>query len=88
LFLTCAKRRTIFGSTSYNPISRFVKEIPNDLLEGYEEAFVSKKDDFEDSGYKWEYGFGKNSDNSKVKTYNADSYKIPSGVSAKSATDE
>ena len=28
LFLTCAKRRTIFGSTSYNAISRFVKEIP------------------------------------------------------------
>ena len=55
LFLTCAKRRTIFGSTSYNPISRFVKEIPADLLEGYEEAFVSKRDEFEDSGYKWEY---------------------------------
>ena len=35
LFLTCAKRRTIFGSTSYNAISRFVKEIPEELLEGY-----------------------------------------------------
>ena len=23
LFLTCSKQRTIFGSTSYNPVSRF-----------------------------------------------------------------
>ena len=36
LFLTCAKRRTIFGSTSYNAISRFVKEIPEELLNGYD----------------------------------------------------
>ena len=39
LFLTCSKQRTIFGSTSYNQTSRFLKEIPEDLLEGYEEAF-------------------------------------------------
>ena len=26
LFLTCSKQRTIFGSTSYNPVSRFIKE--------------------------------------------------------------
>ena len=83
LFLTCAKRRTIFGSTSYNPISRFVKEIPEELLEGHEEAFSTKRDNFEDSGYKWEYGFGKNTPDSKVKTYNIDSYKIPVGTVAK-----
>ena len=83
LFLTCAKRRTIFGSTSYNPISRFVKEIPSDLLEGYEEAFASKKDEFEDSGYKWEYGFGRKNELSSIKTYNLDSYKVQ--VGAKSA---
>ena len=39
LFLTCSKQRTIFGSTSYNPTSRFLNEIPEELLEGYEEAF-------------------------------------------------
>ena len=39
LFLTCSKQRTIFGSTSYNPTSRFLNEIPQDLLEGYEETF-------------------------------------------------
>ena len=85
LHLTCAKRRTIFGSTSYNPISRFINEIPEELLDGYEEAVSPKKHEFSDSGYKWEYGFGKNnakSDNS-IKTYSLDSYKIPVGVGAK-----
>ena len=64
LYLTCAKRRTIFGSTSYNAISRFVNEIPKDLLNGYEEAFEEKEEEFNDSGYRWEYGTS-----SKVKTY-------------------
>ena len=64
LYLTCAKRRTIFGSTSYNAISRFVSEIPQDLLNGYAEAFESKEEEYKDSGYKWEYGAS-----SKVKTY-------------------
>ena len=81
LFLTCAKRRTIFGSTSYNPISRFVKEIPEELLEGYEETISPKKQEFNDSSYKWEYGLGKSE--SKVKTYNVDSYKVPVGAGAK-----
>lgn len=88
LFLTCAKRRTIFGSTSYNPISRFIKEIPEDLLEGHEEAFAPKKQEFEDSGYKWEYGFNKNSESSRVKTYSVDSYKIPVGATASSTSSD
>ena len=25
LFLTCSKQRTVFGSTSYNPVSRIFK---------------------------------------------------------------
>ncbi len=32
LFLSCASRRMTYGKTSYNPVSRFVKEIPMDLL--------------------------------------------------------
>ncbi|MGM9928328.1 MAG: DNA helicase PcrA [Bacillus sp. (in: firmicutes)] len=32
LFLTNAKMRTLFGRTSYNPSSRFIDEIPSDLL--------------------------------------------------------
>ena len=58
LFLTCANMRKIFGSTSYNPPSRFLKEIPKDLLDGYDEVFEDRKreDSFEDSGYSWKYG--------------------------------
>ena len=70
LFLTCAKRRTIFGSTSYNAISRFINEIPGDLLEGYDELDSNKTKDFEDFSYKWEYG---KSGASNVKTYNINS---------------
>ncbi len=70
LFLTCSKQRTIFGSTSYNPVSRFLKEIPQELLEGYEEVFGEdtnhKSQIFKDSSYSWFYG-SKNGGN--VKTY-------------------
>lgn len=33
LYLTCAKSRTLFGNTTYNRTSRFIDEIPGDLLE-------------------------------------------------------
>ncbi len=73
LFLTCSKQRTIFGSTSCNPVSRFLKEIPKELLDGYDEAIGEesiKEDNFEDSKYSWTYG-SKNSGTIK-------SYKIGS----------
>ncbi len=38
LFLTNAKMRTLFGRTNMNPPSRFIKEIPVELLEGLEPA--------------------------------------------------
>lgn len=69
LYLTCSKQRTIFGSTSYNPTSRFLNEIPKELLEGYEEVFEStrtKEKSFTDSNYSWTYG---SANNGKVKTY-------------------
>ena len=86
LFLTCSKQRTIFGSTSYNPTSRFLKEIPEDLLEGYKEAFGESKKDhknkiFEDSKFTWSYG---SKDNGNIKTYKIDS-KEPA-VAAKSTS--
>ena len=68
LFLTCSKQRTIFGSTSYNQISRFLQEIPEELLEGYEEAFgetTNKDRMFKDSSYNWTYG----NNAGKVKSY-------------------
>ncbi len=32
LYLTAAFERTIFGSTTYNIVSQFIKEIPKDLI--------------------------------------------------------
>ena len=69
LHLSCAKHRTIFGSTSYNSISRFVGEIPEELLEGYNEINTSKGESFEDSSYGWSYGTNYAG---KVKTYKFD----------------
>ena len=75
LFLTCSRQRTIFGSTSYNPVSRFLKEIPQELLEGDEDVFgdetgkTNKDKIFEDSPFSWTYA-GKNSGN--IKTYKID----------------
>ena len=70
LFLTCSKQRTVFGSTSYNPTSRFLQEIPEELLEGYQEAFGepdnNKNQMFKDSKYTWTYG---SKDNGDIKTY-------------------
>ncbi len=69
LFLTCSKQRTIFGSTSYNPLSRFLQEIPEELLEGYEQAFgqtSNKVEMFRDSSYTWTYG---SKNNGNIKTY-------------------
>ena len=68
LYLTCAQRRSIFGSTSYNAVSRFVTEIPKELLEGYE-TIENKKEEFKDNGYKWEYG---KTVGSHIKTYKID----------------
>ncbi|NRD77693.1 DNA helicase PcrA [Bacillus sp. BRMEA1] len=36
LFLTNAQMRTLFGRTNMNPASRFISEIPEELLEGVE----------------------------------------------------
>ena len=62
LYLTCSKQRTIFGSTSYNPVSRFLQEIPEELLEGYEEAFGQTSN----KSYAWTYG---SKNNSAIKSY-------------------
>ena len=69
LFLTCAKRRTIFGSTSYNQVSRFINEIPQNLLDGSQNLQNNKKEEFEDTKYEWKYG------NSKLNTYSDETVK-------------
>ena len=88
LYLTCSKQRTIFGSTSYNPVSRFLKEIPEDLLEGYKEAFGeednNKNQMFKDSNYTWTYG---SKDNGNIKTYKiGEKESVGVGAFAKSNT--
>jgi DNA helicase-2/ATP-dependent DNA helicase PcrA len=38
LYITNARMRTLYGRTNMNPISRFVQEIPEELVEGIEQA--------------------------------------------------
>lgn len=42
LTITCAKQRMIRGETQYNKVSRFVKEIPLELLGGKAPLFREK----------------------------------------------
>ena len=70
LHLTCAKHRTIFGSTSYNAVSRFIKEIPDNLLDGVVNNDQEEK--FNDMPYNWEYG---KTPAGKVTTYKFDEAK-------------
>ena len=71
LFLTCSKQRTIFGSTSCNQVSRFLKEIPSELLDGYDKALGEKQEIniFGDSKYSWTYG---SKENGNIKSYKID----------------
>ena len=68
LFLTCARQRTIFGSTSCNGVSRFLKEIPANMLDGYEALEDRSSSRYSgESNYEWEYG------NSRKNSY----YDVP-----------
>ena len=91
LFLTCSKQRTIFGSTSCNSISRFLKEIPKELLDGYEtissdESSKGQRDIFADSKYSWTYGSKNAMQNaSKIKSYSVNDVQesVPSVAASK-----
>lgn len=48
LTLTCARQRMIRGETQYNPVSRFVKEIPAQLLDN--RPFAEQRRDYEEYG--------------------------------------
>jgi len=75
LFMTCAKQRTIFGSTSCNNPSRFLKEIPSSMLEGAEEALSQREsrydsqDRYSSDRLEWKYGKSKNFFNTPVTSY-------------------
>ena len=85
LFMTCSKVRTTYGSTSYNNPSRFLKEIPSELLEGKDEVFENysqKQDRFSEySNFEWSYGNRKSNNSwnkNPMKTYSTNDL----GVSA------
>src|SRR5690625_5623335 len=37
-YLTHTKMRTLYGRTNMNPVSRFIHEIPEDLIDGMEQS--------------------------------------------------
>ena len=83
LLLTCARQRTIFGSTSCNAVSRFLKEIPSAMLDGADEAFEDTPNSrFSNERYEWSYGRSSNYSNDFFNS-GITSYK-DSGVAAKS----
>ena len=77
LFMTCARSRTMFGSTSYNAISRFLKEVPEEMLS--DESTLSAENTlqgtFDNSDtFEWSYG------NSNVKKHNIGTRETSSKV--------
>ena len=84
LLLTCARQRTIFGSTSCNSVSRFLKEIPSNMLDGADEAFEdSPNSRFSDENYSWNYGRNNNNNSNNFFNSEVTSYR-ESSVTAKS----
>jgi len=82
LYLTNSKQRTTFGSTTHNPPSRFLQEIPKELLDGYDDAMTSsvkRESVFEDSNYTWSYG---NKNNGNIKTYKVEEPKFAASASS------
>ena len=83
LFLTCSKMRTVFGSTSCNAPSRFLEEIPQELLDGYEDSFgTGIKKPKEEREYAWTYGDGAGA--GKIKSYNINDIAGKTAVAASS----
>lgn len=70
LTLTCARARMIHGETQYNPVSRFVREIPKNLfdiaptpLKRYDDDYSYSRSDDSYSGFnRADSGFRRNSD--------------------------
>ncbi len=51
LIMTCAKARMLRGETQFNPVSRFVTEIPSECVEGYIPRRKKPSYDDYDEGY-------------------------------------
>ena len=74
LFMTCSKMRTTYGSTSVNPPSRFIKEIPNEMLEGKEEAFEENRSRLEEQDRFSEYGSSKKTSSNTFQFRSAETF--------------
>ncbi len=91
LFMTCARQRTIFGSTSCNNPSRFLKEIPVSMLEGAEEALEKKENRFEEQDKyglnrrEWKYGKSKEEYNSTITSYRSSENTVIGSKSSSSS---
>ena len=83
LHLTCARQRTIFGSTSCNQISRFLKEIPGTMLDGADEAFENSSVSRFSSNDRYEWSYGSSRSNSGLYGSSVSSYRDTT-VAAKS----
>ena len=88
LYLTCAKCRTVFGSTQYSKNSRFIDEIDPDCLEGKiekrsEYKWTEDEEDTEPFGYaRKDYSY---SSNSYGESRNSYGYGNPFGEAPKAA---
>jgi DNA helicase-2/ATP-dependent DNA helicase PcrA len=78
LTLTCARARMLRGETKYNPVSRFVYEIPDNLLDGRPKAIRRFGDDDDDDGY--------NDDDGPFADYGGRSGKYGSGYERSAIT--
>ncbi len=62
LTVTCARQRMIRGETQYNPVSRFVREIPDQLMDnrvpGVKKFSFSQEEEENYSGFSGFSGFG------------------------------
>ncbi|MBR3280962.1 MAG: DNA helicase PcrA [Clostridia bacterium] len=78
LYLTSARCRTVFGSTSYSMPSRFLTEIPKELYEGNIITSNTNRfdDDFYDDNRTWTYG-------TREKTYLTKEYEVANSFSDK-----
>ena len=96
LFMTCSKMRTTYGSTSYNQPSRFIKEIPNEYLNGKEDIFEENRyrstdqERFSDYGnLDWSYGKTKTKSSyyeNPVRSYTSDDLGISASSGGTSST--
>ncbi|MBP3284870.1 MAG: DNA helicase PcrA [Clostridia bacterium] len=50
LYISCSRMRTLFGNTSCNAPSRFIEEIPEELMEGYQK-YEKLSSDFEEANH-------------------------------------